>query len=92
MKVYVVMSGWDNEDASPRLREVFADRDDAVKLIDKEFEEEYLRKVELWSNQPHTVRKKVSDNRWALEVNMLPSGRDWWQEGDMWTIEEREVL
>lgn len=92
MKVYVVMSGWDNPDASPDLREVFANRDDAVKLIEKELEEKYEAQVELWSDQLHIVRKNVSDNRWAIEVNMLTNGHDRWQEGDMWIIREREVL
>lgn len=92
MKVYVVMSGWDNHDADPHLREVFANHDDAVKMVEKEFEEKYLKDVELWSDQPHEVRKKVSDNRWAIEVNMLINSHDWWQEGDMWIIHEKEVL
>ena len=91
MKVYVVMSGWDNHDSAPRLREVFVNRDDAVKLIEKEFEEDYQEEVELYtsfSDENHTIRKKISYNRWATEVDY--DGH--WMEGKMWIIHEREVL
>jgi hypothetical protein len=91
MKVYVVMSGWDNHDADPHLREVFANRDDAVKLIEKEFEEDYKKEVELYSlhsDDNNEVRKKVSLDRWATEVDY--DGH--WMEGNMWIIKEKEVL
>lgn len=90
MKVHVAMSGYDNHDADPHLREVFANRDDAVRLIEKECEEAYQRELEFWS-EPDKVRKKITHDRWAIEVN-VGTAKDHWFEDRMWIIKEKEVI
>jgi len=91
MKVYVVLRGYDNHDEPPVLHKVFAKHDDAVVLIEKEFEEEYQRELNFWAGGDNKVRKSTSENRWFIETTMEPFNSDWFTE-TVWIIVECEVL
>lgn len=91
MKVYIVFCGQATHDESPMIHKVFAKRDDAVALIEKEFEEEYQQELIYWNGRPNLVRKSTSDNKWFIEATMEPFNSEWFQE-TVWTIVEREVL